>query len=557
MEADTANDCLDGGMDGGGPAEPSDCGCPLEAIYHHRTDPYELAHFPPIERSDQHTVLYELPYQPDADKPPTPYAGPRPPLPCGVTLRLPMMARCMMRNADGSHAVESRWTVVCRALAKPIGSSRELADAIVQYNPEYRAGGQFGALHRLFEEQCDEAERAAFFGETLPRIVRLALRLVELFRTPVPLLLQWHNHAVSMTQEQAACLLANAFLCTFPAPRSGMEKSFPGTNFAPLFAGTSQSVVEKIKCLCHYFRRVCCPGGMPTGVLTYERRCLGKPAVPDWTAVDATFSAERAPLHVAADGTIEDQGTGLLQMVFANRFLGGGVIGHGCVQEEIRCVINPELLVGRLLFESLRETEAYFVLGTEQYCAYANYASAFAFDADHRDGTPRDASGRRRCYIVGLDALRVQPSVNQYEERAVRRELAKAYVGFSYVPEGQRPLPGIATGNWGCGAFGGHAPLKALLQLMVACVVGRPLLYFTCNEDGLQERLVRMYRFLTVRKVSVPRLFRLLVRYGARPRSGPAAGANEPDDLYDYLYQRLEPSGAADSGPGAPPTNPL
>uniref|UniRef100_A0A182STD6 poly(ADP-ribose) glycohydrolase n=1 Tax=Anopheles maculatus TaxID=74869 RepID=A0A182STD6_9DIPT len=507
-------------------------GCPLEAIYHHRTNLYEMAHFPAIERTDHHTVLYELPFQPHSDKPAVPYCNPGRAAAAGtgITLRLPTMSRCMMRNADGSHAVENRWTLVCRALSKPIANSRQLEETILQYNPDYRSHFQFVALHRLFEEQCEDAERAAFFGETLPRMVVLALRLTELIRTPVPLLGHWKNHAVSMTQEQAACLLANAFFCTFPLPKAALAKSFSGSNFAPLFAGNSQSVVEKIKCLCHYFRRVCTR--MPTGVVTYERRFIPLHHVPDWDSVEACFSRDRAPLHVSPDGTIEDQGVGLLQMVFANRFLGGGVIGHGCVQEEIRCVINPELLVGRLLFESLRETEAYFVLGSEQYCKYANYASSFTFQADHRDETPRDESGRRRCYIVGLDAIRMQPGIDQYDVLALRRELGKAYAGFRDALEGRMPAPGIATGNWGCGAFGGHAPLKALLQLMVACVVGRPLLYFTCNEPGLQERLLAMYSFLTEHQVSVAALFRELVRYGAK-------GFKDRIDVYDYLYQHL------------------
>ncbi|XP_035917931.1 poly(ADP-ribose) glycohydrolase [Anopheles stephensi] len=532
MEAGTSND---GCPDESDAQANANRGCPLEAIYHRRTDPYELAHFPAIERTEQHTVLYELPFQPHADKPPAPYcctgrAAAVVAAAAGATLRLPTMSRCMMRNADGSHAVENRWTLVCRALAKPIANSRQLEETILQYNPDYRTHGQFGALHRLFEEQCEDEERAAFFGDTLPRMVTLALRLTELFRSPVPLLVHWKNHAVSMTQEQAACLLANAFFCTFPLPKSNLAKHFSGTNFAPLFAGSSQSVVEKIKCLCHYFRRVCTR--MPTGVLTYERRFVHAQHLPDWGTVDAPFARERVPLHVTSDGTIEDQGVGLLQMVFANRFLGGGVIGHGCVQEEIRCVINPELLVGRLLFESLRETEAYFVLGSEQYCTYANYASSFTFQADYRDVTPRDASGRRRCYIVGLDAIRMQPGIDQYAEQALRRELGKAYAGFRDGLGGRSLAPGIATGNWGCGAFGGHAPLKALLQLMVACVVERPLLYFTCNEPGLQERLLAIYTFLTERRIGVATLYRELVGYGAK-------GYKERPDLYDYLYQHL------------------
>ena len=35
----------------------------------------------------------------------------------------------------------------------------------------------------------------------------------------------------------------------------------------------------------------------------------------------------------------------MLQVDFANKFIGGGVLGHGAVQEEIRFLICPELLV--------------------------------------------------------------------------------------------------------------------------------------------------------------------------------------------------------------------
>uniref|UniRef100_A0A182R019 poly(ADP-ribose) glycohydrolase n=1 Tax=Anopheles farauti TaxID=69004 RepID=A0A182R019_9DIPT len=534
---------MDGSDQNEGAAHRPDRGCPLEAIYHHRADRFELPHAIDIERTDRHTVLYELPYQPVASKPPAPYGGTETRVAAepAVTLRMPTAARVVMRNVNGTYVLETRWTIVCLTLARPIADSRQLEEAIVRYNPDYRSRYQFLALHRLFEEQCEEEERAAFFGQTLPRMVALALRLTELFPVPIPLLVQGANHAVSMTQEQAACLLANAFLCTFPQPRSSVAKSMPGANFAPLFAGRTQAVVEKLKCLCHYFRRVCDPNGMPLGVLTYERRYTPKDQVPEWGSVSACFSPDGPPLHVATEGTIEDQGRGLLQMVFANRFLGGGVIGHGCVQEEIRCVINPELLVGRLLFESLRETEAYFVHGAERFCTYANYASSFTFEADYRDDTPRDASGRRRCCLVGLDAMSVErgkPDADgQYGERAVRRELGKAYAGFRVAPHLHPPAPGIATGNWGCGAFGGHAPLKALLQLMVACTVERPLLYFTCAEPGLQEQVVGMYRFLVERRATVATVFRLLVRFAESRRGVPDSG--DTGDVYDYLYTHL------------------
>lgn len=46
------------------------------------------------------------------------------------------------------------------------------------------------------------------------------------------------------------------------------------------------------------------------------------------------------------------------------RYVGGGVLGFGCVQEEIRYVICPELITSRLFTEILGSNEALVVAGT-------------------------------------------------------------------------------------------------------------------------------------------------------------------------------------------------
>lgn len=43
--------------------------------------------------------------------------------------------------------------------------------------------------------------------------------------------------------------------------------------------------------------------------------------------------------------------------------VGGGVLGYGCVQEEIRFAICPELLVSRLFTEQLSHNEALLIIG--------------------------------------------------------------------------------------------------------------------------------------------------------------------------------------------------
>ena len=50
-------------------------------------------------------------------------------------------------------------------------------------------------------------------------------------------------------------------------------------------------------------------------------------------------------------------------MDFANKFLGGGVLNNGLVQEEIRFMICPEMIVSRLLTEALDKNEALIMTG--------------------------------------------------------------------------------------------------------------------------------------------------------------------------------------------------
>ena len=59
-----------------------------------------------------------------------------------------------------------------------------------------------------------------------------------------------------------------------------------------------------------------------------------------------------------------------LQVDFANRYIGGGVLGHGCLQEEIRFLICPELIVGRLFIEVLDSNEVIEITGAEMYSSY-------------------------------------------------------------------------------------------------------------------------------------------------------------------------------------------
>uniref|UniRef100_W8AQL3 poly(ADP-ribose) glycohydrolase n=1 Tax=Ceratitis capitata TaxID=7213 RepID=W8AQL3_CERCA len=506
-------------------------GCSMEEI-HRGLNEFELEHVPPVRPSETHTVLYHCPIREPDNVPPRPlrahhkWDATHVRLPCSSKSQYPVTA------ADGSSTIEARWEMIEKALLKPISNSKELQTAILSYNTKYENQWNFRSLHRLFEDDLDESESRVFFEDLLPRIIRLALRLPELVQAPIPLLKQGQCHSVTLSQQQISCLLANAFLCTFPR-RNTMKKrseysTFPDINFNRLFQSGGKAVIEKIKCICHYFRRVCPTehdnSNVPTGVVTFTRRSLNTAELPKWAECKAPLGA--TPLHITSEGTIEDQGSGLLQVDFANKFLGGGVLGGGCVQEEIRFVICPELLISKLFTECLRPTEALLMVGAERFSDYNGYSNTFEWAGNHEDNMPRDSSRRRQTHIVAIDALHFMQSEHQYREDLIKRELNKAYVGFQHLLS--TPPPGVASGNWGCGAFGGDARLKALLQLMVCTVTQRPLVYFTFGDADLRDEVHRMHTFLLEHNVCVKDLWNLLISYQSQNMTG--------NELYNFIY---------------------
>jgi poly(ADP-ribose) glycohydrolase len=64
--------------------------------------------------------------------------------------------------------------------------------------------------------------------------------------------------------------------------------------------------------------------------------------------------------------------------------------------------------------------------------------------------------------VLAIDALNYASLEVQFHQKYIDRELLKAYAGFSLrTATDNNKLKGIATGNWGCGAFGGDLHLKS------------------------------------------------------------------------------------------------
>ncbi|CAB3223993.1 unnamed protein product [Arctia plantaginis] len=515
-------------------------GVPLTELYGSQS-PWGAPEFPLVAPSYNHAVLYHVPSSGCV-------AGDRPPKPQigqdkwdSEHVRMPCSSHSLypVEDSAGESHLKRRWEMIENALSKPLRNSHDLSNAIISYNTKFRNIWKFKGLHKFFDEYLEEEESQYFFDVTLPEVAKLALSLPKLVQAPIPLLKQNKNRSISLSQQQIACLLANAFFSTFPRRNSRKSNSeyasYPYINFNTysLYEATdSDANLEKLKCICHYFRRVVTK--VPVGTVTYRRRAGGARAGAGWAR--SRRALHHVPLHVDSRHTIEDA-DGLIQVDFANKFLGGGVLGHGCVQEEIRFVICPELLLSMLFTEELKANEALIIIGAERYSEYSGYGGSFKWRGSFGDETPRDTSARRRCAVLAVDALPYTSLLREFRKDNITRELNKAWIGFSFDTDPQSSslqYPGVATGNWGCGAFGGTPHLKSLLQLMACAEAGRPMAYYTFSDDTLRDDIINMYNLLARHNVTVGQLYKHIINFSEN-RQNVVKGK-----LHAYLEQVLK-----------------
>ncbi|XP_059448050.1 poly(ADP-ribose) glycohydrolase 1-like isoform X2 [Corylus avellana] len=385
------------------------------------------------------------------------------------------------------------------------------------------------------------------------------------------------SQSLLSSNELIGALLGCSLFCLFPVSNRGV-KHLPTINFDHLFASLYDSYnpnqENKIRCIVHYFERIC--SDMPVGIVSFERKVLpleGRPLCISYPN-SKFWSNSVIPLcrvEVQNSGLIEDQSSEALEVDFANKYFGGGALRRGCVQEEIRFMINPELIAGMLFLPSMAENEAIEIIGAERFSSYTGYASSFRFSGDHVDKRDVDCFGRRKTRIIAIDAL-CSPGMRQYKQECLLREINKAFCGFfdqskyqqyerlfqenvyceaqldqklhetastsgetyggksvnqvirNYEKNcqnmGHEHNIGIVTGNWGCGAFGGDPELKTMIQWLAASQALRPFIsYYTFNLEALQN-LDQVTRWILSHEWTVGDLSNMLDEYSCQKYKG-------------------------------------
>lgn len=173
-----------------------------------------------------------------------------------------------------------------------------------------------------------------------------------------------------------------------------------------------------------------------------------------------------------------------------------------------------------LYCECMAKYETILITGAERFSSYSGYGGNFTYAGPYTDPNPIEIE-KNRCSvsIVAMDAIPAAwlpgGAAYQFKGEAILRELCKAYCGFGFdvigdTAGGSSRVP-VATGNWGCGAFGGNKELKTLVQWMAASQAGRGVVYYTFGDKKLSERQREVVECLEAGKVSVGQLFKLLI----------------------------------------------
>jgi len=346
----------------------------------------------------------------------------------------------------------------------------------VRYRNEHGHGSINEDYGALLEALRTFPDKSSFIRETFPFIVQLADRIDKV---DLPLRISEQKNSeykVEVTQEQCACVLANSFLCTWPRlsqDRISMLHNLPGINYDLMFTERPnlRAKIGKLQMLFHYFERV--KQQMPRGKLTIERRVVDENEVNIQNSV-------LMDVQVMAEGSIGDE-EGTLEADFANKIIGGGSMDHGCVQEEIKFSICPEMNVSRLYCETMLDNESIVIVGGEQFSKHTGYGDTLGYGGDYVDHR-KDEFNNITVQTVAIDAIRFRDPMNQFEPRMVERELLKAYAGFYEKGDG-KPKMKLSTGAWGCGAFHGDKQLKFIIQWIAASVAQRNMIFYTFDRN--------------------------------------------------------------------------
>ncbi|MDY3560590.1 hypothetical protein R5W23_001835 [Gemmata sp. JC673] len=266
--------------------------------------------------------------------------------------------------------------------------------------------------------------------------------------------------------------------------------------FPPRFSHANKQVVYGISCP---------PGAEHAGRITFSRWAATNP--PAVIPADATVVEPRADYfgyEPAPAGRVE----WYLNFSHSDLFCAYG--GSLFAQDEMQVTEHPALgaLREALLKSDLEPLTVQHQRPTPVLVAGVERRCRVAINPDASQGRPNglygNNFGRAKPDVVAKATAALVPptvtnvlameaptgGVGRYARREIDSILLTAYTGFAAAGAESRQLSAappevvVHTGYWGCGAYGGHRVLMAVLQVLAARLAGLNRLVFHTGDAG-------------------------------------------------------------------------
>jgi len=188
-------------------------------------------------------------------------------------------------------------------------------------------------------------------------------------------------------------------------------------------------------------------------IVSFERYQITEEIAPNWPECKIPINTRAVNIHIKR---MEDEPADAF-VNFANKRLHIHQIIPSATQEEVLFSCCPEAFPGILFCETLLDNEIMLIKGCRRFLDYTGYLNTFEFS--ERFDPPKPPQD-----MIVIDAVY---SRHFLYANAVR-DLNKAYFSFTFY-QGKK----IATGPWGCGAFGGDKVHKFVQQLCAATLASK------------------------------------------------------------------------------------
>eukprot|EP01126_Amoeba_proteus_P004650 TRINITY_DN11540_c0_g1_i2.p1 TRINITY_DN11540_c0_g1~~TRINITY_DN11540_c0_g1_i2.p1 ORF type:complete len:434 (+),score=94.24 TRINITY_DN11540_c0_g1_i2:247-1548(+) len=365
------------------------------------------------------------------------------------------------------------WQRIENVLRRPLDSLGALDNLINEFSTTGQTCHFFSKIPHT--PDAGKFDFQAFWEHGVPLMVQVALEMPKLFDgMSVPLLLAGESKSVRLSRRQCACLLAHSAFGSITSNSRRVRKEKWAFRASQLFF---LEAIPSALCFLNYFK-ILGQSGIPEGFVTFERNGFERGLQTPWNWEECT--TRLCEVDIVPQGTIEDS-PAETHVDFANRFIGGGALENDFMMEEILFIVKPELIVSMALCSYMHDEEAIVISGAQQYSCYSGYAHSFTFEGDYdnrRSGPPPR--------IAAMDALQGFSKI-QFNEGLIKRDLNKARIAFQGAHT-------VATGNWGCGAFGNDHVLKFLQQWLAASEAGVTKMYYHTFSD---KRALEIPRLVT------------------------------------------------------------